>query len=264
MIRSIAFLLAAAFVAIINIPEAIYWHFRSRKDKAGAYDKASRICRRWIGPVQRLGGVNLRKLGEENIPKDRAVLYVGNHQGDMDILLIMHEFGELPSVVAKIETKKIPVVSTWMASADCIFMDRGNARQTLECIKRAQELLESGRSVVIFPEGTRAKGPDMREFKAGALRCALKAKVSVVPFAIDGTYKVFERQRYLKKADVDLSILPPIEPEEFAGLKTHELAQMAQQRIQDELYRLRETRGEEVPPAGERKQWNEQESASNE
>ena len=42
MIRSILFLLAAAFVAIINIPECIYWHFRSKTDKVGAYDKASR------------------------------------------------------------------------------------------------------------------------------------------------------------------------------------------------------------------------------
>ena len=255
MIRSILFLLAAAFVAIINIPECIYWLFRCKKDKPGAYDKASRICRRWIGPIQRLGGVDLHKSGEENIVNDRPVLYVGNHQGDMDILLIMHEFGELYSVVAKIETKKVPVVAQWMANADCIFMDRGNPRHTLESIKQAQELLEKGRSVVIFPEGTRAKGPDMNEFKPGAFRCALKAKVPIVPFVIDGTYKVFEQQRYLKKADVDLRILPAIEPEEYAGMKTPDISAMVQQRIQDELYRLREEHGT-VTPEEERKVWN--------
>ena len=255
MIRSLLFLLAAAFVAIINIPECIYWHFRSKTDKAGAYDKASRICRRWIGPIQRLGGVDLTKHGEENLVTDRPVLYVGNHQGDMDILLIMHEFGELYSIIAKIETKKIPVVSHWMANVDCIFMDRGNPRQTLECIRKAQELLEAGRSVVVFPEGTRSKGPEMNEFKSGALRCALKAKVPVVPFVIDGTYNVFETQRYLKKAHVDLSILPAVEPEEFAGMKTHELSAMLQQKIQDELYRLRAENGQETPEE-EKKVWN--------
>ena len=255
MIRSILFLLAAAFVAIINIPECIYWHFRSKTDKAGAYDKASRICRRWIGPIQRIGGVDLHKSGEENIVNDRPVLYVGNHQGDMDILLIMHEFGELYSIVAKIETKKVPVVAQWMANADCIFMDRGNPRHTLESIKQAQELLENGRTVVIFPEGTRAKGPDMNEFKPGAFRCALKAKVPIVPFVIDGTYKVFEQQRYLKKADVYLRILPAIEPEEYAGMKTPDISAMVQQRIQDELYRLREEAGT-VTPEEEKKVWN--------
>lgn len=255
MIRSLLFLLAAAFVAIINIPECIYWHFRCKKDKPGAYDKASRICRRWIGPIQRLGGVDLHKSGEENLVKDRPVLYVGNHQGDMDILLIMHELGELYSIVAKIETKKVPVVAQWMANVDCIFMDRGNPRHTLECMKHAQELLENGRTVVIFPEGTRAKGPDMNEFKPGAFRCAVKAKVPIVPFVIDGTYKVFEQQRYLKKADVYLHILPAIEPEEYAGMKTPDVSAMVQQKIQDELYRLRAEAGN-VTPEEEKKVWN--------
>ena len=255
MIRSILFLLAAAFVALINIPSFLIWHFRSRTDKVGAYDKATRICHTWIRPIAKLGGVDLKKRGDENIVTDRPVLYVGNHQGDMDILLIMSELGDLYSIVAKKETKKVPIVAQWMANADCIFMDRGNPRQTLESIKRAQELLESGRSVVIFPEGTRSKGPEMNEFKPGALRCAVKAKVPIIPFVIDGTYKVFEQQRYLKKAHVDMSILPEIAPEEFAGLKTPELSAMLQQKIQDELYRLREERGEATPEEG-RKVWN--------
>ena len=66
---------------------------------------------------------------------------------------------------------------------------------------------------------------------------------------------MFEQQRYLKKAHVDMSILPEIGPEEFAGLKTPELSAMLQQKIQDELYRLREERGEAVPEE-ERKVWN--------
>ena len=255
MIRSFLFLLAAAVVAIIHIPSCLFWHFRAKTDKAGAYDKATRICHTWIRPIAKLGGVDLRKRGEENIVTDRPVLYVGNHQGDMDILLIMSELGDLYSIVAKKETKKVPIVAQWMANADCIFMDRGNPRQTLESIKRAQELLENGRSVVIFPEGTRSKGAEMNEFKPGAFRCAVKANVPVIPFAIDGTYRVFEQQRYLKKAHVDMSVLPAIPPEEFAGLKTPELSAFVQQKIQDELYRLREERGETVPEE-ERKVWN--------
>ena len=52
-----------------------------------------------------------------------------------------------------------------------------------------------------------------------------------------------------------MSILPAIEPEEFAGMKTPELSAMLQQKIQDELYRLREERGEAAPEE-ERKVWN--------
>ncbi len=255
--RSILFLLMAALAAIVNIPSCIYWHFKHEKDRQGAYDKATRICHTWIRPLMRIAGVQLHKEGEENLEQDRPVLYVGNHQGDMDILLIMRELEGLYSIIAKIETKKIPIVSQWMANADCIFMDRGNPRQTLESIKRAQDLLTEGRTVVVFPEGTRSQGPEMNEFKSGALRCALKAKVPVVPFVIDGSYKVFEQQRRLKPADVYFQILPAIEPETFAGMKTHELSALVQQQIQDELYRIREEAGTPVPEE-ERKTWNAQ------
>jgi 1-acyl-sn-glycerol-3-phosphate acyltransferase len=255
MIRSIFFLLTAALAAIVNIPSCIYWHFRRGKDQQGAYRKATAICHTWIRPLMAIAGVNLHKKGEETLDSSRPALYVGNHQGDMDILLIMREFGDLHSIIAKIETKKIPIVAQWMDNADCLFMDRGNPRQTLAVIKQAQELLEKGRSVVVFPEGTRSQGPEMNEFKPGALRCAVKAGVPIVPFVIDGSYKVFEQQRYLKKADVYFHILPAIQPESFAGMKTPDLSALVQQQIQEELYRLRAEAGCETPQE-ERKAWN--------
>lgn len=248
--KSILFLLCATLAAIVNIPSCIYWRFQGKADKKGAYARGQRIVDVWVPRLERLGGIILHKEGEENIT-DRTALWVGNHQGDMDILLIMKELGKLYSIVSKKETRKVPVVAQWMANVDCIFIDRGNPRQTLESINRAQELLESGRSVVIFPEGTRSKGPEMNEFKSGALRCAVKAGVPIVPFAIDGTYKCFEAQGYIKDADVRMSVLPAVEPEDFKDMNTRQLSCKVQQLIQDELYRMRGGAG------GERKIWTE-------
>lgn len=252
--RSILFLLTAALAAIVNIPSCIYWHFKHEKDQQGAYRKATAICHTWIRPLMRIAGVRLHKSGEENLIDDRPVLYVGNHQGDMDILLIMRELENLYSIIAKIETKKIPIVSQWMANANCIFMDRGNPRHTLESIKQAQTLLENGRTVVVFPEGTRSQKAEMNEFKPGAFRCAVKAGVPIVPFVIDGSYKIFEQQRRLRPADVYFHILPAIEPEEIEGMKTPDVSALVQQKIQDELYRIRQEAGEAVPE--EKKVWN--------
>ena len=162
--RSVLFLLVATIAAIANIPSCIYWRFRRQKDLQGSYRRANAICHTWIRPLEKIGGVDLHKTGEENLIEDRPALYVGNHQGDMDILLIMRELNTLHSIIAKIETKKIPVVAQWMENADCIFMDRKNPRHTLESIKRAQELLQQGRSVVVFPEGTRSRAAEMNEF----------------------------------------------------------------------------------------------------
>ena len=77
----------------------------------------------------------------------------------------------------------------------------------------------------------------MNEFKSGAFKAAIKAGVPVVPFVIDGTYKVFEAQHYLKKADVRFSILPPVAPLE--GEKTQDLSVRVQNIIKEELDRIR-------------------------
>ena len=120
----------------------------------------------------------------------------------------------------------------------CIIIDRGDLRQSLKCMNLMQRRLEAGQSEIIFPEGTRSKGPDMGEFKAGAFKAAIKAGVPVVPFVIDGSYDLFEAQGYLKSAPVKFSILPPVDTSE-PGLKAQELSETVKAMIQQELDRLR-------------------------
>lgn len=253
MIRTIVWLIYVVIVCIINVPYVLYWKFKGGKKPGDRYQAPQNVVNTFVPSVYKLGGMVLHKKGEENIIEDRPALYVGNHQGDFDIFIIAKELGSLKSIVAKKESGKVPVVKNYMEYADCIFMDRGNPRQTLQSINRAQELLESGRSVVIFPEGTRSRGPEMNEFKAGALRCALRAGVPIVPFAIDGTYKVYEQQKYLKKADVNLSILPAVETAGMEKERTKTISAEIQQMIQDELYNMRGG-----CPEGERKIWTNQ------
>lgn len=255
MIRTIIWLLYAVFICITLLPYELYWKLKGGKEPGDRYPGPQRVVNFWVPSVYKLGGMRLHKKGEENIIEDRPALYVGNHQGDFDIFLIAQELGSLKSIVAKKESKKVPVIRTWMKYADCIFIDRGNPRQTLQSINQAQELLERGRSVVIFPEGTRSRGPEMNEFKAGAFRCALKAGVPIVPFAIDGTYKIFEQQNYLKPADVQLSILPAVETKGMEKEKTRTISAEIQQMIQDELYSLRGG-----CPEGERKVWTDRQN----
>lgn len=183
----------------------------------------------------RLAGLNIHRRGEENIP-DGAALFVGNHQGLFDIALILHELGPLKSVVAKDSVRKIPCVHGWMRNFDCIFIERGDARKGLEAIKEAQALLEHGRSVIIFPEGTRSRGPEVGEFKHGALRCAIKAGVPIVPFAIDGTWRIYEEHKKIIPGEIWLSILPAIRTE---GRKSADISDEAAASIQAELDRVR-------------------------
>ena len=128
------------------------------------------------------------------------------------------------ALVAKVETDRIPLVRTWMRLLDCVFIDRDNARKSMEAMNKAGELVKSGKSVVVFPEGTRSKGDQMGEFKAGAFRIASKVGADVVPVAIDGSYKIMEANGGLMKpAHVNVTILPPVST---AGLDRAQLKQL--------------------------------------
>lgn len=237
MLRTIFFLIVVAVCLILSLPLMLISSLTRDKDEFGPMPGITKWIASKIVPfVAKLGGCNVTIKGKENLP-DGPVLLVGNHQGDFDVLLILFAFGEIPVIVAKKEAKKVPIAATWMKMIHCIFMDRKDMRQSLMCIKKTGDYLEHGFKTLVFPEGTRSQGPEMGEFKPGAFKAAIKTKTPIVPFVIDGTYKVFEKQRYLKKADVTLSILRPIQVS--GDEKTQEISDTVKGMIQNELDRIR-------------------------
>ncbi len=190
--------------------------FRARKKKASSAPDAeayiARYVRMWAGTLMRIAGVTVTVQGRENIPTGRAVMFTPNHQGNYDIPLMLLYLDKPHGLVAKIETKKIPFVRTWMELLDCVFLDRANPRRAMESMKQAEALLKQGKSMVVFPEGTRSRGDHMNEFKAGAFKMACKAGAPIVPVAIDGSYRIMEANGGLMKpAHVTITILPPVE-----------------------------------------------------
>lgn len=250
MIRTILWFIGMALSLILLWPWAIYYKFKLKHLPGDPIDPGvDKIVRKWADCMLWAAGVKVDVKGEENIT-NKTALYVGNHQGNFDIPIILSKLGPLKSIVAKKETAKIPGVHIWMIHFECMFMDRGNPRQSLQCLNRAQELLEQGRSVIIFPEGTRSKSPDMAEFKAGALRCALKANVPIVPFMLDGSWKAMEARKFIMTPTVvKLHILPAVETRDIEKTQTRMISPKIQQLIQDELDEVRNT------PAEERISW---------
>ena len=85
------------------------------------------------------------------------MVFVANHQGYFDIPLMLTQLDKPNPLVAKKEIQKIPMIRGWMEQLHCVFLDRDDPRQSMECLRQAQELLGQGYSVVIFPEGTRKR-----------------------------------------------------------------------------------------------------------
>lgn len=256
MIRTFFWFASMIISLIILSPGALYYKYTLKHNPGDPiHPSVEKTVQKWARCMLLLGGVRVEVKGLENIP-DETALFVGNHQGNFDIPIILSKLGPLKSIVAKKETADIPGIRMWMTHFDCIFMDRQNPRQSLQSLNRAQELLEQGRSAIIFPEGTRSKGPEMIEFKPGALRCALKAKTPIVPFALDGSWRAMEERKYIMKpANVKLHILPAVPTADMEKTQTRTISQQVQQLIQDELDLIRNT------PPEEKVLWNAQENS---
>ena len=164
----------------------------------------------------KVAGASVKVTGAENVPLDRTVLFVSNHQGSFDIPIMLGCIDKPKAFIAKVELLKMPIISTWMKQLNCVFLDRNDPRQSLRTMNEATEYLKKGYSMVIFPEGTRSKGRTMGEFKAGSLRIGMKAGVPIIPVTIKGSFKLMEQNgSIIKPAEVEVIISEPIETSEL-------------------------------------------------
>lgn len=225
MLRSILFYPGVVLSLIIS-PIALIWvkylEIRGKdKERTNAIFK---ITHSWAKYVMWLSGAKVNVHGRENIIKDEAVLFVSNHQSFFDIPLIMSTIDVPQGFIAKKELEKWPIVSMWMKYIHCVFMDRENIRKSAEAIVQGIQILKSGYSMFIFPEGTRSKGQPAASFKAGSFKLALKSKVKVIPVTINGSYKILDANGgKIKASNVEVYIHEPIDVTELSKEEISEL-----------------------------------------
>lgn len=178
-----------------------------------------RICL-WIT------GVRVTVLGEENVPKDKAVLYVGNHRSYFDILLTYVRVPRLTGYIAKVEMLRYPSLCTWMKYLHCQFLDRENLKAGMKTILSSIEAVKSGISICVFPEGTRNKVADtFLPFHAGSFKIAEKSGCPIIPIAINNAADIFEDHLpKMKKTHVVIEYGKPIY---FAELEKEEKKHIA-------------------------------------
>jgi 1-acyl-sn-glycerol-3-phosphate acyltransferase len=159
--------------------------------------------------------------GHEHVPKDEAVLYVGNHRSIFDIVTTYSLCPDLTGYIAKNSVEKIPLLNFFMRRLHCLFIDRDDMKQSLKVILAAIEQIKAGISVCIFPEGTRNRDREnpqkLLPFKDGSLKIAQKTGCKVVPMAILGTDEIFENHiPWIHRQKVTIVYGQPIVLDELA------------------------------------------------
>jgi len=186
--------------------------------------------------------INLQVEGLDKLDEGETYLFTPNHQGFIDPLCLINIFKEPLIMVSKKESLKMPFVGKITRIIDAIFLDRESPRDALRMVKECKEHLNNGRSVVIFPEGTRSKDENVTiaTYKPGAFKCAYNTNCKIVPVVIEGSYIPLSLKRKNKENNlVKISFLDPISKEEYEKLNTTELASMVETKAKEKLELLR-------------------------
>ena len=175
--------------------------------------------------VRFLAGTRVDYLGEENIPTDTPVLYIGNHRSFFDIVLTYVRVPRPTGYIAKKSMEKVPLLSIWMRNLHCLFLDRENIKAGMQTILTAIDLMKNGKSICIFPEGTRNREEGtLLPFHEGSFKIAAKAGCPIVPMTINNSAAVFENQfPRIKKTHVIIEYGKPIYIKERSEEHTSEL-----------------------------------------
>ncbi|NTW99955.1 MAG: 1-acyl-sn-glycerol-3-phosphate acyltransferase, partial [Geobacteraceae bacterium] len=157
-----------------------------------------------------LNGVTVTITGSEHLP-DGPVIFMSNHQSNFDILSLLAAMPRQIHWVAKKELFDIPVFGPSMRRGGYIPLDRSDGRKALQSMDEAAATIHQGKSVVLFPEGTRTQDGNLLPFKRGGFILARKAAVPVVPVTINGSGRVNPAgQIKLYSGTIHLTVHPPL------------------------------------------------------
>lgn len=207
----------------------IWWSGKRKNyDQAKAYAFVKKVTK----AANRAGRVTIESHGLENIPEENGFIFFPNHQGLFDVLVFLDSCPVPFAFVIKKEASQIILLKQVIAALRSIVIDREDIRQSLEVINKVSEEVKNGKNFLIFAEGTRSRmGNELLPFKGGTFKSAVKAKCPIVPCALIDSFKPFD-EKSIARVTVKLLYLPPIYYEEYASLKTPEIADMVKARIE--------------------------------
>src|SRR4029079_7894228 len=137
---------------------------------------------------------------------------------------------------AKKELFYIPFMGWHLWSSGNFAVDRSDGRKTARSLRRVIEGVRAGKSLAVFPEGTRTPDGHVQELKPGGFEIALRAGAPIVPVTIRGTYDLLPKTTLAPRPGrVDVFIGKPIETAQFNEKRLSELIGITRMAIESNL-----------------------------
>ena len=228
----------ATFVILILIFHPVQiicrkiWGYNSHK-------KSVDILNFFVFKSLKIMGAKFQVRGCYNLPTDRPLIIVSNHQSFNDISPLIWLFRKNhPKFISKLELAKyIPSISYNLRHSGAALIDRKKGGQSIKEIIKLGRLIEKNNySACIFPEGTRTKTGKLKRFQPGGIKTLLKAAPSalIVPFVINGNFNLYKYGNFPMSFGETLkyTVLGPIEPKNQSA---EELIEKIEEAIKREL-----------------------------
>lgn len=229
-LRSSLFLLLLVLWTLLLAPTIPYYALRNDPRTTRRF---SRLWADGVLAILRLVGVSVRVIGEENRPAG-PVLYIANHQSTFETIAAARLVPDV-AIVLKKELYKIPVFGWFLKASPMIAIDRaGGGSAAKKMFREGRAAAGEGRSLLIFPEGTRQPVDKRADFQRGVLLLYKALGLPVVPMVNNAGLFWPARSFTIHPGEITVSLLPPIPP----GLPDAEFMERITKAIYDERDRL--------------------------
>lgn len=194
--------------------------------------KLAREKLKWLSKlVLKSLGVRLRVVykNRKNInqlEREKGIIYVCNHQSNLDIPVIVSALHMDVGFVAKKEMKSWPFFNIWMRKSKCVFLNRENPREGIKDIKEAVKVIKEGYPIVIFPEGERTLDGEILRFKKGSFKLATETNGIIIPLTLKGTFDIQKRGEWKMKRNQLVTVVVD-EPIYVSSLSKEELKDLS-------------------------------------
>lgn len=191
----------------------------------------------WSKLICRVALCRIKVKGLEKLDKKASYIFTPNHQSAFDIFLIYGYLGYNIKWVQKHTLRRIPFVGKASEIAGHVFVNQSSLKSMLETIKKAEEELEEGVSMVIFPEGSRTYDGKMVRLRKGAFIIAKEMGLPIVPITLNGPFNVMKINTYLiNPGKMELIIHDPIPTVGMSDEDIPELLEKTQNAIYASLW----------------------------
>lgn len=207
----------------------------------------------------------MRLIDREKLPIDGPFVLAPNHYSELDPIMVaaaVWRIGRAPRFMAKESLFRVPVVGWVLRRTGMVPVARASSRTaSAQTIEQSRDLVDAGRGVIVYPEGTLTRDPDLWPMrgKSGAVRLALAGDIPLIPMAQWGTQAIMGRyQKGLKlwppRRPVTVIIGDPIDLSDLNG-KPHDQAAIteATERLMTAITELLAQLRDETPP---KNRWN--------